>query len=186
MKRSLCVLAVLLVLVCGTSSAVISTAEAARRPGPAGLEKLGKVFDNLANKIFASPGMRRLLMLVDRIASAVRGGAVGGGGRFDRVLTEVVRHIEEFERLLDGARDEASMRRALPKVKALATKMKGLKERFERLGRPPKDQMLQLQRKYEPKFRRLTPKIRDHKNRLRRSNSQAAKDLVKELRRADL
>jgi hypothetical protein len=102
--------------------------------------------------------MRKVALLGVFMVSV--GGLSGCAGDTHESLTrEALDQMKEFVSIMDNVKDEASAQEAKPKLEALVTRMKELKKRADKLGKPSKEEDERLKKKYESEYKEVFPKL---------------------------
>lgn len=77
----------------------------------------------------------------------------------DSITNKAVGKMEEFAKILEGVKDEASAKAAVSKLEALGEEMKKLKEQADKMGKPDADAEKKLKEKYEERMKTAMGKV---------------------------
>jgi len=98
---------------------------------------------------------------------------------YDAIFKEVVGSMSQLADVLASIKDKDSADKAKPEIKKIAVKMKELKAKGDKLGKPSKDQEKELMEKYRKDLEAATKKMTTEAFRL--ASTDYGKDALKDL-----
>jgi hypothetical protein len=76
-------------------------------------------------------------------------GVSGCKSKHEAAISDRLSYVKKLTAVLQGVKDEASAKAAVPKIEAIAKDMKALMEDMEKMGEPSKEEMEKLTKKYK-------------------------------------
>lgn len=119
--------------------------------------------------------MKRVTVLAGLLALVF---VVGGcGDKHESAMKEMLGNFEDMNSVLDGVKDEASLKAAKPELEEISERMKALGERMKKIGKAPKARQEALKSKYEERMKKVTGDLM--KNMMRLASVKGGRDLGK-------
>ena len=120
--------------------------------------------------------MRKMTYLAAAIMMAAL--LAGCGDTHDSVMGDSVTEMKAFATVLESIKDEATAKEAAPKLEAIGARMKDLKARMDKLGKPSEADEKAMMTKYQKEIEEVQGKMMGAAFKLM-ANPEAAKHIEK-------